>query len=57
MKMKMYEVNFTLAVQEFVEAENIEDAKQAFSELMTEGELLEYGELTVTETDWGVSDE
>ena len=57
MKMKMYEVNFTLAVQEFVEAENIEDAKQAFSELMTEGELLEYGELTVTETDWEVSDE
>ena len=48
---RVYEVNFTLQVQEFVEADSIEDAEQAFSELMTEGELLEYGELTVTETD------
>ena len=54
---RVYEVNFTLQVQEFVEADSIEDARQEFSEMYSTDDLLDYGELTVTETDEAVSDE
>ena len=47
----IYEINFTIALQEFVEAESIEDAEQVFSELYTTADLMEHGEVTVTLTD------
>ena len=54
---RVYEINFTLEVQEFIEAESREDALQEFSELYSTDDLLDYGEFTVTETDEEVSDE
>lgn len=54
---KVYEVTLVLQVSDLIEADSVEDAEQAFSELFTTQELMEYGELTVTETDEVVSDE
>jgi hypothetical protein len=54
---RVYEVSLVLQISDLIEADSAEDAEQAFSELFTMQELMEYGELTVTETDEVVSDE
>ena len=54
---RVYEVSLVLQISDLIEADSAEDAEQTFSELFTMQELMEYGELTVTETDEVVSDE
>lgn len=45
---KLYEVTFTLKVTELIEAEDKEDAEQAFNELFSSGDdLLECGKFTI----------
>jgi len=49
---KVYEVNITLALQDFVEADSAEEAEQAFMELWNSGdEMLEEATVTVTEVE------
>ena len=47
---RLYEINFTLEVQEFVEAESREEALQEFSEMYSTDDLLDYGVVTIAET-------
>lgn len=47
---RVYEINFTLEVQEFVEAESREEALQEFSEMYSTDDLLDYGVVTIAET-------
>ena len=54
---RVYEINFTLEVQEFIEAESREEALQEFSELYSTDDLLDYGVVTIAETDEVASDE
>ena len=45
---KLYEVTFTLKITELVEADNKEDAEQAFSELFSSAEdLIDCGKYTI----------
>ena len=53
---RVYEINFTLKVQEFIEAESREEALQEFSELYSTDDLLDYGVVTVAETDEAVEE-
>jgi hypothetical protein len=54
---KVYEINVTLTIQDFVEADSAEEAEQAYFESFNSSdELLEMATVTVTETDkevWG----
>ena len=54
---KVYEINVTLTIQDFGEADSAEEAEQAyFEKFNSSDELLEMATITVTETDeevWG----
>lgn len=47
---RVYEINFTIEVQEFIEAESREEALQEFWELYSTDDLLDYGVVTIAET-------
>ena len=49
---KVYEINVTLQLQDFIEADSAEEAEQMFMEMYSSGdELLENATVTVTETE------
>ena len=55
---KVYEINVTLTIQDFVEADSAEEAEQAyFEKFNSSDELLEMATITVTETDQQLEEE